>query len=86
MAKEDYKNRLSGLADKMKTETPDVPTQMVVPIKNTIIKPKEEKVEEVQLNTWIPKSLMKKLKIKGLEMDLNQKDLVIKALTNFVEL
>ena len=37
MAKEDYKNRLSGLANKMKTETPDVPTQMVVPIKNTII-------------------------------------------------
>lgn len=86
MAKEDYKNRLSGLADKMKMETPDVPTQMVVPIKNPITKAKQEKEEEVQLNTWIPKSLMKKLKIKGLEMDLNQKDLVIKALSSFIDL
>ena len=39
---------------------------------------------ERQLNVWIPKSLMKKLKVKGIEEDKSLKELVINALDQFL--
>ncbi len=37
---------------------------------------------EVQLNVWIPKSLMKKIKLKSLDSNISIKDCVTKAIIN----
>lgn len=82
--KEAYQNTFESFANRVKTETVPMPIQKVVPT-DVFAKPKEEKVEEVQLNTWIPKDLMKKVKSKGIDLDMNQKEIVIAALTQFVQ-
>lgn len=40
--------------------------------------------EEQQLNVWIPKDLMKRLKLKGIENDQSMKEIVIEALNQFL--
>ncbi|RCH54672.1 hypothetical protein DJ568_12700 [Mucilaginibacter hurinus] len=77
---EDYKNKLGSLADKLKKEPPKTPIQEVHPVKATT----ELKEPEAQLNVWIPKGLLKKMKGYGLEHDLSLKDLSILALEFFL--
>jgi hypothetical protein len=71
---EDYKNKLSSLAGKLKQETPKTPIQQVLPVKT-----EQLNEEEVQLNIWIPKGLMKAIKNYGVANDLSQKNISIEA-------
>ncbi|MGI4729233.1 MAG: hypothetical protein ACRYGB_11730 [Janthinobacterium lividum] len=76
----DYKNKLGGLADRLKKEEPKMPIQEVSPVKNKVI----EKEPEGQLNVWIPKILLKKMKTYGVNQEKSQKDIVILALEKFL--
>lgn len=76
----DYKNKLGGLADRLKKEEPKTPIQEVNPVKSKIV----EKEQEGQLNVWIPKSLLKKMKNYGVEHEKSQKDITILALEKFL--
>jgi hypothetical protein len=77
----DYKDKLGGLADKLKKEHPKTPLQEVHPIRqSTAIKE-----EEAQLNTWIPKALLRRMKSYGVENDASLKDINIDALRYFLE-
>lgn len=74
-----YANKLQGFADRVKTEPVQLPLQKVTPVQ-----PIETKEEQQQLNVWIPKDLMKRLKVKGAETDQSLKEMVIEALNRFV--
>jgi len=76
-----YKNKLGSLADKLKKDPPRTPIQEVHPVKVET----EAKETEAQLNVWIPKSLLKKMKSYGLESDLSLKDINILALQYFLD-
>jgi len=76
----DYKNKLGGLADRLKKEEPRTPIQEVNPVKSKIA----DKEPEGQLNVWIPKKLLKKMKTYGVEQEKSQKDITILALEKFL--
>jgi len=78
---EEYKNKLGSLANKLKMEAPKMPIQEVHPVKPL----PDEKEEEAQLNTWIPKGLLKRIKSYGIDHDLSLKDINILALTFFLD-
>lgn len=78
---EEYKNKLGSLANKLKTDGPKIPIQEVHPVKPST----EEKEDEAQLNTWIPKGLLKRVKSYGIDKDLSLKDINILALTFFLD-
>jgi hypothetical protein len=78
---EDYKNKLGNLADKLKKEPPQTPIQEVHPVKIDQV----NKEEEAQLNTWIPKGLLKRMKSYGIDEDLSLKDINILALKYFLD-
>lgn len=77
----DYKDKLGGLADKLKKETPKTPIQEVHPIRQSTV----VKEDEAQLNVWIPKSLLKRMKSYGVEYELSLKDISIDALKFFLD-
>jgi hypothetical protein len=78
---EEYKNKLGSLANKLKTGAPKIPIQEVRPVKPSA----DEKEDEAQLNTWIPKGLLKRVKSYGIDKDLSLKDINILALTFFLD-
>ncbi len=78
---EEYKNKLGSLATKLKTDAPKIPIQEVHPVKSSA----DEKEDEAQLNTWIPKGLLKRVKSYGIDHDLSLKDINILALTFFLD-
>ena len=78
---EDYKNKLGSLADKLKKDPPQTPIQEVHPVKPDTL----NKEEEAQLNTWIPKGLLKRMKSYGIDEDLSLKDINILALNFFLD-
>jgi hypothetical protein len=71
-----YKDKLGGLANKLKQERPKTPMQQVQPVRAEAA----VKVAEVQFNNWIPKALLKRIKAFGVEYDLSLKDINIEAL------
>lgn len=75
----EYKEKLNGFAERLKTNQITAPIQEVKPIKNKL--PNEP---EIQLNIWIPKSLMKKIKQKSLDDDISIKDLVTNSISSFI--
>ena len=77
----DYKDKLGGLADKLKNDKPKTPTQEVQPVKQIAA----VKEEEAQLNVWIPKALLKRVKTYGVEFDVSLKDISIEALKFFLD-
>jgi NRPS condensation-like uncharacterized protein len=77
----DYKDKLGGLADKLKKETPKTPIQEVHPVRQNVI----AKEDEAQLNVWIPKGLLKRMKSYGVEYDQSLKDISIDALKFFLD-
>jgi hypothetical protein len=79
---EDYKNKLGSLADKLKKAPAQTPIQEVHPVKTDALKNKEE---EAQLNTWIPKGLLKRMKSYGIDEDLSLKDINILAIKFFLD-
>lgn len=74
-----FADKLQGFADRVKTEPVQLPVQKVMPV-GLVARPKEEQ----QLNVWIPKDLMKRLKVKGAEADKSLKELVTEALEQFL--
>ena len=76
----DYKDKLGGLADKLKKETPKTPIQEVHPVRQNVT----AKEDEAQLNVWIPKGLLKRMKSYGVEYDQSLKDISIDALKFFL--
>jgi predicted HicB family RNase H-like nuclease len=72
-----YSEKLGGLANRLKEETPKTPIQEVKPIPTA-------KKEESQLNVWIPKDLLKQVKVHGAETDLSLKEITIKALEQYL--
>jgi hypothetical protein len=78
---EEYKNKLGSLANKLKTDAPRMPIQEVHPVKPL----EDDKEEEAQLNTWIPKGLLKRVKSYGIDQDLSLKDINILALRFFLD-
>ena len=77
---QDYKSKLGSLADKLKNDQPKTPIQEVHPVKVAM----PIKGTEVQLNTWVPKALLKRMKVYGLEHDLSLKEINIQALELFL--
>ena len=71
-----YKDKLGGLANKLKTSPPQAPIQKVQPIKP----PAPDKSTEVQFNNWIPKTLLKRLKTFCIEHEQSVKEFNIEAL------
>lgn len=76
----DYKSKLGSLANKLKTEPPKTPIQEVAPIKQ-----KGAPKEEGQLNVWIPKALLKRMKSYGIENELSLKEITIRAVEKLLE-
>lgn len=74
-----FADKLQGFADRVKTEPVQLPVQKLTPVE-----PAPSPKEEQQLNVWIPKDLMKRLKVKGAETDHSLKEMVIEALNQFV--
>lgn len=79
-----YADRLQGFADRVKTEPVQLPVQKVTPVEPSDQPSATQAKEEQQLNVWIPKDLMKRLKVKGAETDQSLKDMVIEALNQFI--
>jgi predicted HicB family RNase H-like nuclease len=75
----DYTSKLQGFADRVKSEPVHLPVQKVTPLR-----PETEPKDEQQLNVWIPKDLMKRLKVKGIETDKSLKEMVIEALKEYL--
>lgn len=76
----DYKSKLGNLADKLKKEEPKTPIQEVAPVKAQ----PAEKEPEGQLNVWIPRKLLKKMKSHGVEEELSLKEITILALEKYL--
>lgn len=74
-----FADKLQGFADRVKTEPVQLPVQKVTPVE-----PAASPKEEQQLNVWIPKDLMKRLKVKGAEADKSLKEMVTEALEKFL--
>ncbi|MBK0379206.1 hypothetical protein [Mucilaginibacter segetis] len=71
-----YKDKLGGLADKLKTTSLQAPIQKVQPVKA----PAPDRATEVQFNNWIPKTLLKRLKTFCIEHEQSLKACNIEAL------
>ena len=74
-----FSDKLQGFADRVKTEPVQLPIQIVTPTQATI-----SSKEEQQLNVWIPKDLMKRLKVKGVETDQSLKEMVVEAIRQYI--
>lgn len=74
-----FTDKLQGFADRVKTEPVQLPVQKVTPVQ-----PAASQKEERQLNVWIPKDLMKRLKVKGAETGKSLKEMVTQSLEQFL--
>lgn len=75
-----FADKLQGFADRVKTEPVQLPVQKVIPVPSPMTSNKEEQ----QLNVWISKDLMKRLKMRGAEADKSLKEMVTEALEQFL--
>ena len=80
MAKDpDYNSKLKNFADRVKSEPAHIAVQKITPLHDI-----DSVRSEQQLNVWIPKELMKRLKLKGAEVEMSLKEMVIEALSKYV--
>lgn len=77
----DYNDKLKNFASRLKSEQVSVHIQEIKPI-NTELGPREI---QTQLNVWIPKPLMKKLKQLSIEQELTIRDFVIVSIQKYVD-
>jgi hypothetical protein len=77
----EFQDKFKNFKNRIQSESPEVPLQMVVPTKN--IKAKEDKEPEVQLGLRIPKSMIKLLKQHSLENDLAIKEIIVLAINQY---
>jgi predicted HicB family RNase H-like nuclease len=79
-----YKDKRNSFAERLKSEPTPLPMQKVEPVVAKTIVVEEVKVEEVQINAWIPKDLMKRVKTKAVGEEKSLKEIVIEALSRYV--
>jgi hypothetical protein len=77
----DYESKLGALASRLKTDAPATPIQKVAPVKTDFV----NKDEEAQLNTWIPKPLLKRMKSHAVDNDVSLKEINIRALSYYLD-
>lgn len=78
---DEFKNRLGKLSTKLAKEPAELPMQKVEPVQAVTPKKVKEPEDEItQFNVKIPSSLMKKIKLKAVEQDINIKDMVAQIL------
>jgi NRPS condensation-like uncharacterized protein len=77
----DYKEKRNSFAERLKTTPAAAQIQKVEPVQTVIVEPK---IEEVQINAWIPKELMKRVKTKAVQEERSLKDVVTAALLAYV--
>jgi predicted HicB family RNase H-like nuclease len=78
-----YKEKRNSFAERLKSEPTALPLQKVEPI--TYTKEVEPRVEEVQINAWIPKDLMKQVKTKAVMDEKSLKEIITEALTMYIQ-
>ena len=78
-----YKEKRNSFAERLKSEPTALPLQKVEPV--TFIREAEPKVEEVQINAWIPKDLMKQVKTKAVMDEKSLKEIITEALIMYLE-
>ncbi|GGC16173.1 hypothetical protein [Dyadobacter sediminis] len=76
----DYKERMGGLANRLKLEQPKMPIQEVKPVLK-----EEVKIATAQLNVWISKDLVKRMKSYGIENELSLKDITTQAIEAYLK-
>jgi NRPS condensation-like uncharacterized protein len=77
----DYKEKRNSFAERLKTTPAAAQIQKVEPVQTLVVEPK---IEEVQINAWIPKELMKRVKTKAVQEERSLKDVVTAALLAYV--
>ena len=77
----DYKEKRNSFAERLKTTPAAAQIQKVEPVQTVVVEPK---IEEVQINAWIPKELMKRVKTKAVQEEKSLKDVVTAALLAYV--
>jgi NRPS condensation-like uncharacterized protein len=77
----DYKEKRNSFAERLKTTPAAAQIQKVEPVQTIVVEPK---IEEVQINAWIPKELMKQVKTKAVQEERSLKDVVTAALLAYV--
>jgi NRPS condensation-like uncharacterized protein len=77
----DYKEKRNSFAERLKTTPAAAQIQKVEPVQTVVVEPK---IEEVQINAWIPKELMKRVKTKAVQEERSLKDVVTAALLAYV--
>jgi NRPS condensation-like uncharacterized protein len=76
-----YKEKRNSFAERLKTTPAAAQMQKVEPVQTIVVEPK---IEEVQINAWIPKDLMKRVKTKAVQEERSLKDVVTAALLAYV--
>lgn len=76
-----YDDQVKGLTSRLRTEPVQLPVQKVMPI----AAPQPQKEEEEQISVKVPKRLLKKLRMKGVEEERSLKELVEEALSQYLE-
>lgn len=79
-----YKEKRNSFAERLKSEPAAVNIQQVEPIVPIMAKIEEPKAEEIQINAWIPKDLMKRVKTKAVMDEKSIKEIVVEALLRYV--
>jgi hypothetical protein len=79
MSEKNYKEKLGGLAAKLKSQPTNTPIQEVTPV--NVQNPEEEKS---QLNVWIPKSLKKEMKRREIDTDESLTAITTQALKQYL--
>ncbi len=79
-----YKEKRNSFAERLKSEPTSITIQQVEPIVTVASKVEEPKIEEIQINAWIPKDLMKRIKTNGVMEEKSIKDIVVEALMSYV--
>ena len=79
-----YKEKRNSFAERLKSEPTDLPMQQVEPVAAIAVKMEEPKIEEVQINAWIPKDLMKRVKTKAVIDEKSIKEIVVDALSRYI--
>ena len=79
-----YKEKRNSFAERLKSEPTAITIQQVEPIASVPTKKEEPKIEEIQINAWIPKDLMKRIKTKAVMDEKSLKEIVVEALMRYV--
>lgn len=80
-----YKEKRNSFAERLKSEPANLPIQKVEPVAAVVMKEIEPKIEEIQINAWIPKDLMKQVKTKAVIEEKSIKEIVTESLLLYLE-